>query len=264
MMPDEAQRTLHEQIRSQLSCAPGPRDEVRVLTPLMYPDRDTIDVFVFARDGQLVATDHGDAIGWLFTRCGVSYSELSARQRGLLDDICRSLGVAFEQGELTVRCAETARLAQSVMLVAQAIARVADLSYTLEASDGTEDAMALPSNGAQRHALGAVSGLVTSLKKIDELEFTVQDTAFRSAVTCHLREGQEDEARRAWDTCVTVTGMVERDPDTGRPTHVRQISRIEPLPEHLGGAWRNARGTLSWAPGDPPAEAAIRRIRDDP
>ena len=264
MTPDEAQRTLHEQIRSQLSCAPGPRDEVRVLTPLMYPDRDTIDVFVFARDGQLVATDHGDAIGWLFTRCGVSYSELSAHQQGLLDDICRSLGVAFERGELTARFAEMEQLAQSVMLVAQAIARVADLRYTLEAGDGTEDATATPSNGAQRHALGAVSGLVTSLKKLDELEFTVTDGVFGAFVTCHLRAGQEEEARDAWDRYVTVTGMVERDAGTGCPSHVRQISRIEPLPEHPDREWQMARGALSWKPGDPPAEAAIRRIRDDP
>ena len=152
MTPDEAQRTLHEQLCSQFSCSPGPRGEVRVVTPLMYPDRDMIDVFVFVRNGQLVATDHGDAIGWLFTRCGVSYSELSAHQQGLLDDICRSLGVAFEQGALTARCAETERLAQSVMLVAQAIARVADLRHTLEASGAAEGAATMPSNGARRQA----------------------------------------------------------------------------------------------------------------
>lgn len=36
-----------------------------------------------AQDGQLTVTDHGDTGGWLFTRCGVSYSELSA-----LSEIC--------------------------------------------------------------------------------------------------------------------------------------------------------------------------------
>ena len=115
----------------------------------------------------------------------------------------------------------------------------------------------------QRHALGAVSGLVTSLKKLDDLEFAVTDGVFAASVTCHLRAGQEEEARGAWNKYVTVTGMVERDPGTGRPRHVRQVSRIEPLPERPRGAWRNARGALSWTPGDPPAEAAIRRIRDD-
>lgn len=150
MTPDEAQRILHEQLRSQFSCSPGPRDEVRVLTPLMYPDRDMIEVFVFAQGGQLTVTDHGDTGGWLFTRCGVSYSELSALQRDLLDDICRSLGVAFERGALTVRCADPERLSESVMLVAQAIVRVADLSLTfrLDAdASGTAE-----SNGARRQA----------------------------------------------------------------------------------------------------------------
>lgn len=150
MTPDEAQRTLHKQLCSQFSCSQGPRGEVRVLTPLMYPDRDLIDVFVFAQDGHLTATDHGDAIGWLFTRWGVSYDELSALQRGLLDDICRSLGVAFEQGALTMRCAEPERLAESVMLVAQAIVRVADISLTFRLDADTSGAAA--SNGAGRQA----------------------------------------------------------------------------------------------------------------
>ena len=148
MTPDEAQRTLHKQLCSQFSCSQGPRDEARVLTPLMYPDRDMIEVFVFAQDGQLTATDHGDAIGWLFTRWGVSYDELSALQRGLLDDICRSLGVAFEQGALTMRCAEPERLAESVMLVAQAIVRVADISLTFRLDADRSGAAA--SNGVRQ------------------------------------------------------------------------------------------------------------------
>lgn len=115
----------------------------------------------------------------------------------------------------------------------------------------------------QRHAWGAVSGRVTSLKKVDALEFTLTDSVFGVAVTCHLRVGQEGEARCAWDTYVTVSGMVERDPGTGRPRSVRQISQIEQLPDRPRGAWRAARGTLPWKPGDPPAEAAIRRVRDD-
>ena len=115
----------------------------------------------------------------------------------------------------------------------------------------------------QRHAWGAVSGRVTSLKKVDALEFTLRDSVFDVAVTCHLRAGQEDEARCAWDTYVTVSGMVERDPGTGRPRSVRQISQIEQLPDRPRGAWRAARGALPWKPGDPPAEAAIRRVRDD-
>ena len=115
----------------------------------------------------------------------------------------------------------------------------------------------------QRHAWGAVSGRVTSLKKLDGLEFTLTDSVFGVAVTCHLRAGQEDEARCAWDTYVTVSGMVERDPGTGRPRSVRQISQIEQRPGRPRGAWRTARGALPWKPGDPPAEAAIRRVRDD-
>ena len=115
----------------------------------------------------------------------------------------------------------------------------------------------------QRRAWGAVSGRVTSLKKLDALEFTLKDSVFGVAVTCHLRAGQEDEARCAWDTYVTVSGMVERDPGTGRPRSVRQISQIEQRPDRSRGAWRAARGALPWKLGDPPAEAAIRRVRDD-
>ena len=85
---------------------------------------------------------------------------------------------------------------------------------------------------------------------------------FNKAVICHLQVGQEELARSAWNTQVTVSGMVERDPGTGHATHMRQVSSIQPLPDHPRGVWRDARGALPWSPGDPPAEAMIRKLRE--
>ena len=115
---------------------------------------------------------------------------------------------------------------------------------------------------APRRALGAVAGLVTSLRRLDELQFTLSDNVFNKAVICHLQGGQEELARSAWNTQVTVSGTVERDPGTGHATHVRQVSSIQQLPDYPRGVWREARGALPWSPGDPPAEAMIRKLRD--
>ena len=174
------------------------------------------------------------------------------------------VGVALQEDlplEFSPRVAEAARrlggLTRRKRIRAVRFRTAGRTSTVVKLGDNAQTAV------PQRHALGAVNGLVTSLKKLGELEFTVTDGVYGVSVTCHLRAGQEEEARSVWNKYVTVTGMVERDPGTGRPRHVRQISRIEPLVERSGGGWRAARGALSWQIGDPPAEAAIRRIRDD-
>ena len=130
MTPAGTQRILHEQLCSHFECAPGLHGDVRVMTPLMYPDRDALEVFLVERDGDLVVTDHGDAIGWLRSR--TVYDRLTPRQLDLINNICRSLGVTYEQGALSARCSDPQKLAESVMLVAQAMVRLVDISFTFD------------------------------------------------------------------------------------------------------------------------------------
>lgn len=108
--------------------SPAPRDAVRVRTPMLYPDGDLVDVFVVETDDEYLVTDFGDALGWL--RMQSVGGELTANQRAFVDDVCLTLGVERDRGQLTVRCRERSELADAIHRVGQAGVRVADVEFT--------------------------------------------------------------------------------------------------------------------------------------
>jgi hypothetical protein len=109
---------------SHFECNLAPLEGIRVRTPFLYPDGSIIDVFVLERESQIVATDFGEALGWL--RMQSSRGQLSPKQKRLIEDVCVTLGVELFRGQL-VRRVEGNRVAEAVLQVAQAALRVADL-----------------------------------------------------------------------------------------------------------------------------------------
>lgn len=107
--------------------------------------------------------------------------------------------------------------------------------------------------------IGAVRGRVQTLTSRAGLRFTLYDLVHDKAVTCYLRPGHEEIMRDLWGELVTVHGRVRREAETGRPMTIRDVRRIEPLPEGDRGSWKRARGVREDAL---PAEDRIRRIRD--
>jgi hypothetical protein len=118
------------------------------------------------------------------------------------------------------------------------------------------------STPSKRIALGVVKGRVQSISNRHKLRFTLYDALFDKPVSCYLEPDQEDLMREIWGNMVLVSGRVTREPDFGRATAVRDITSIEPVRESEPGDYKRARGALSWSPGDEPAEAFIRRLRD--
>lgn len=110
-------------------------------------------------------------------------------------------------------------------------------------------------------SIGVVTGQIESLSRRGDLHLTMVDDVFHSRVALHLRKGQEELGRNAWDTHATVHGTITEDADTGHPTEVRNITKVEPASRYSKGAWRSARGAFPWRPGDPPAEMLIRELR---
>jgi hypothetical protein len=94
------------------------------------------------------------------------------------------------------------------------------------------------------------------------LRFTLYDLLHDDAVSCYLEEGYEDIMRTLWGKLVTVEGIVKRDPLTGAPQTVRQITKVEPMPEVEPESWRRARGIVPIGPRGLMPEKAIRRLRD--
>lgn len=109
---------------------------------------------------------------------------------------------------------------------------------------------------------GAVEGRVQTLSSRGSLRFTLYDLRHDKAVSCYLKKGDEDEMRDAWGRIAVVEGIVKRDPQTGRPQTVRDVSRIRFVEEGRKGDWRQAEGALRGIGSDEPPEAVIRRLRD--
>ncbi len=100
----------------------------RIRTPFLYPDGDVIDVFAKGGDGTVMLTDLGESLRWL--RMQSPALKRSPRQRQLIEDVCLTHGVELFKGMLLAR-SSSAEMATTVIKVAQASMRVADLWFTL-------------------------------------------------------------------------------------------------------------------------------------
>jgi hypothetical protein len=115
---------------------------------------------------------------------------------------------------------------------------------------------------ALRHlppAYGAISGQVETIARRGSLRFVLYDTLHDRAVSCYLAEGHEDIMRDAWGHYATVEGLVSRDPGTGRPLSIRQITRVHKRPIRTT-SYRDAMGASPYEAVSP--EELIKRVRD--
>lgn len=112
------------------------------------------------------------------------------------------------------------------------------------------------------YSIGTVRGIAGTITIRPSLRLTVFDMLFDRAVYCYLQSELREKVRNAWDKQVEVTGMVFRDPDTGRPIEVRDVSDVLVIENGSSGNFRPARGVLFDPENQEPAEVTIRRIRD--
>ena len=119
---------LRETTPALYKCFPAPVTGIQIRTPLMLPDGDTIDVFVVEDSSGLMVTDFGCALGWLRTQS--IRGQLTPRQRFLLDDVCMTLEIEYDRGQLRSGPVGMDELGEAVQRVAQAVVRVSDLWFT--------------------------------------------------------------------------------------------------------------------------------------
>ena len=112
------------------------------------------------------------------------------------------------------------------------------------------------------YLLGIISGTVGAVFTRPKLKLELHDDLFGSAVCCYLDESQYEYVSDMESRHVSITGMIRRDPDTGRPIEVRNVKSVKLIEEAPPGSYRQARGAVPWHEGDEPAEVTIRRIRD--
>ena len=127
----------------------------------------------------------------------------------------------------------------------------------------TKDQQFQVSQQAPLVSLGAVEGRIQALSSRRGLRFTLYDIIEDRAVGCYLQPGEEGMMRELWGRRAIVEGEVRRDPQSGRPTKIRRVTAVEPVPEDPAPrSWREARGALARVWDGTPAEDAIRKIRD--
>lgn len=112
------------------------------------------------------------------------------------------------------------------------------------------------------HSLGVVTGVIETISGRGRLTCTLYDNLFDMAIKCHINERDKERVRNAWGRRVSVTGEVERDPVSGRPTTVRNIQHIQLQDYHARNSYQQLRGIVGWIVGDEPSETQIRQMRD--
>ena len=138
MNATQISQALAAKAHDDFSCEELPNSAVRITTPLLYPDRTMIDVYVVSDGDAYTVTDLGEALGWLWTRRGID--ALTKRQNELLDHVQRTSGVAISRGRLRRDCQTLGDLSLAVYSVAQTALRLADLWFTSAPRAKREDA----------------------------------------------------------------------------------------------------------------------------
>jgi len=107
---------------------------------------------------------------------------------------------------------------------------------------------------------GAVEGRIETVSSHNGLRFVLYDLNFNKAVTCYLAPGSEEQMLNAWGRIAVVEGVVKRDPQSGRPLVIRQVTGVTLVEEGNRGDWRKAIGVLPKTALR--SDEQVRRMRD--
>ena len=110
-------------------------------------------------------------------------------------------------------------------------------------------------------AFGTLKGKVQTLSSRRGVKFTLYDAIFDKAISCYLKEEQEDTIREYWGKKVLVSGVISRDAETGKPYSIKDITGIQLVKASEPGSYKLAKGIWRLKEGETP-ESAIRAARD--
>jgi hypothetical protein len=211
----------------------------------------------------------GEDVRWQLSDLVYSSAVMTAQGNGTEPDQVDRAVRSYALVGKALRDGSTDALSKAVRTPALGISKVigngvsAALFETPEDDFKVTEPTATPTKRAPDliRALGAVTGRIQTLSSRSALRFTLYDRLYGRAVSCYLKEGQEEMARDAWDKYARVEGEVWRDPETGWPTSVRNIMAVEKIEdEGTVHGYRRARG--AWHAHELSPEERIRRLRD--
>ena len=130
------------------------------------------------------------------------------------------------------------------------------------AGDAPAEGVSSPRAKTLQPVLGAVRGRIQSISNRAGLRFTIYDLVEDRPISCYLASGLEETMRDSWGKVAIVEGIVRRDVVTGRPTCVRNVSRVTLVQEGRPRGYRDAIGAAPASPGEMTPEEAVRKTRD--
>lgn len=171
------------------------------------------------------------------------------------------VGASMERGSEIPYSREVAEAAHGITAVLNG--RIDEILFETEDTEAVITSASVSTKklrSTRIFSYGAIEGRVQTLSSRTGLKFTLYD-AFGRGIPCHVRKGDEDMMRDAWDKWVVVEGRVRRDA-AGKPISIREITDV--VVREPGGSedYRKARGLLRVGPEAPSPEEAIRRLRD--
>lgn len=109
--------------------------------------------------------------------------------------------------------------------------------------------------------IGTVQGRIETIGRHKGLRFTLYESHTQRAISCYLQPGKEEQMREAWGRLAIVEGQIRRDPTSGLPTTIRNVSDIVVLPDGSPRDCLEAFSVYRPKVSELP-EVTIRRIRD--
>lgn len=109
---------------------------------------------------------------------------------------------------------------------------------------------------------GSVEGIVETATIHNGLGFTLYDSLNERAIRCHYHEGNQEQVRRVWGKRAVISGTIQRDAMSGRPTAIRNIKSADPIEDVPTDSYLQARGAIPLPSGGVLPEVAIRLVRN--
>lgn len=254
--------------------------------------RNSDDELTIVIDGEVTARDLADSastfaellerlaaqvvpsakVEWIITDLRPGSSHQTVRARTHDPDAQQHLGRIIEAGHRFASSMESGEFdrrpdapladvaARFKLLVHGSVVRVRLESPTADFVLAGSPRLAQDAPAVKLVSFGSVRGRVQAMSKHRSLKFTLYDVNDDRGISCFLSEGAEDQMLGLWGKLIEVEGDIRRDPDTGKPLTVRNITQIYAVPQSRD--IREAFGALRSFLGGETAEQIIRRSRD--
>jgi len=173
-----------------------------------------------------------------------------------------AIGDSLEQGKLIPYSKEVVKNAVAITSVLNG--QITSVDFI---TDGQSHSIYQPvapetAETGKIYSLGVITGEVRAIWSLPRLRIAVYDSLFGRLVHCYLDKDQKEKAREIWGKRVSISGLIFRDPDTGRPIDIRQIRDFEIVMDAAHKTFKEAKGIIAWREGNELSEVIIRRLRN--